>query len=117
MIKYILVNIIFVGLLYLALFEGSVGAENLVGFWTVVLFMGACGLYNTKVEELKKVYLENPYKLNKAFKAFDNALDASIIALMVWHGWFIIGALYFAHFALYMVMKDKVLTEINAKSA
>lgn len=117
MIKYIMVNGIFSILLYLALFESSTGAENIVGFWTVILFLGACGMYNTKAEDLKKSYLENPYKLSKIYRGFDNALDAIVIGLMIWHGWFIIGSLYFAHFALLQVTRDKVLAEINVKSS
>ena len=111
-LRYTAINVLFVVLIYLALFEKMSGAENLLIFMIWLLFI-VTSLSST--DGGFKIFMDSISKPGKLpavmtfypVKKFDRLLDIAIVGTLIWHSWWWMGILYLIHGLQSATLYDK----------
>lgn len=92
--NWIAVNGVMLGCLYLGLYEGISGAENIGMFlvWLAIIVSPFLHLEDC-IKTLKERGRTVPQAVNIGF-------DIAVVGMLVWNGFIITGALYFVHLVI-----------------
>lgn len=104
-LRWAFFNGIFCAVAYLAMFEDSKGAGNVLIFWTWFSFLVTTRFFTKEVQTaLKKTPISIP-------AAVDGTFDVLITLVLLWQGWIVTAVVYFLHFLLLQSARAKAEEE------